>query len=118
MKNEPIGVWKIGDTSSKKVELCSLPRLFVVMQKSEALRVWEIGRRKVIEAIGPKTKDVLKVGGTSDNVTDGVACALYGDQIRGWKVRQNLNEYFRRKTEKGARQRHVGGNSLTAINLA
>src|SRR6266850_393189 len=79
------------------------------MQKFETLGVWEIGRREVIEAIDPKPKDVLKICGTSDNVTDGVACALYGDQTRSWKVRQNLNEYFCRKAEKGVRQRHVGG---------
>jgi hypothetical protein len=84
-----------------------------VFQKFETLGGREIKGKRVVDAIDMKTKDVLDVCGTSDDVADGAACALYGEQICGWKIRQNLNEYFCRKIKQGAR--HGDGDSTVIV---
>jgi hypothetical protein len=70
-------------------------------QKFEALGIWEIGRQHVFDAIYLGTKEVLKVGGTSDYVANGTACALHGDHVGGREVSENLDEDLCRKSEEG-----------------
>ena len=85
----------------------------MAFQKFETLGVWEIGRKGVVNAVNLKPKDVLDVCGISDDVANGTACALYGEQIGGWEARQNLDEYFCRKIEQGAR--HSDGDSTAIV---